>query len=468
MADASFDREQLRTLHEVGKVVTASLDLDATLGAIVEAAQRLTGAQLLGILLLEDDEHLVIRVGRGDVAAAVGERVRADQGIVGRALLAQQPVLVPDMLAEEDRARPDLDARSGLRTYFVMPLVWRGEPLGAVTVGSAEPAALSPTQAALIRELAELAAAAVAHARDYAREQTRPLEIESLYRELAERTTALERAQKQLVQNEKLAAIGELAHGIAHELNTPLGVILSNLSVLRQYGESLASVAASAQGAVEQLRITGEPNVQVADTLEASLAAADLGYVLDDLPLLLTESTASAERIAAIVRSVATFARRDADRVAPVDLEETLETAVTLAWGELMHGAELVRTIAGVPHVLGHASELTQVFVHLLLNAAQALDQQPGSITIATETDQQGAVVTISDTGCGVAFEHLPRIFDPFFTTRPPGRGTGMGLAVCHGIVTRHNGTIALESTPGRGTRVTVRLPATVGEAVAA
>jgi signal transduction histidine kinase len=219
---------------------------------------------------------------------------------------------------------------------------------------------------------------------------------------------------------------------------------------------------------VEQLRITGEPNAQVADTLEASLAAADLGYVLDDLPLLLTESTASAERIAAIVRSVATFARRDADRVAPVDLEETLETAVTLAWGELKHRAELVRSFAGVPHVLGHASELTQVFVHLLLNAAQALEQQPGTITIATETDQQGAVVTISDTGCGVAFEHLPRIFDPFFTTRPPGRGTGMGLAVCHGIVTRHNGTIALESTPGRGTRVTVRLPATVGEAVAA
>ena len=465
--NANVDPEHLWALHEVGKVVTASLDLDTTLSAVLEAAHRLTRADLLAILLLDNPEHLVIRVGRGDVAAATGERVRADQGIVGQALQEERPILIDDMLAEEGRAQPDLDARSGLRTYLAVPLIWRGEVVGAVTVGATEPGALNPVQAALICELAEQAAAAVAHARDYAREQARREEVEVLYRDLAERSAALGRAQEQLVQNEKLAAIGQLAQGIAHELNTPLGVIVSNLSVLGQYADTLAQVATAAQQAMEHLQ-AGRPAAPIAEALVAARRAADLDYVLDDLPHLLGESMMSAERIAAIVLSVATFARRDTDHASAVDLEEALELAVTLAWNELKHRGEVRRAFAEIPPVLGHPSELTQVFVHLLLNAAQALEQQHGTIAIGTEHDEQDVVVTITDTGRGIPPEHLGRVFDPFFTTRPPGQGTGMGLAVCHGIVTRHGGTIRLESTPDQGSTVTVRLPAMARESLAA
>jgi two-component system, NtrC family, sensor kinase len=149
-------------------------------------------------------------------------------------------------------------------------------------------------------------------------------------------------------------------------------------------------------------------------------------------------------------------------------VEEALETAVMVAWSELKQRGEVVRAITGVPPVMGHGSELTQVFVHLLLSAAQALKQQPGTITIGTASDEHGVVVTIRDTGRGIPPEHLSRIFDPFFTTRPPGHRTGMGLAVCHGIVSRHGGTIYLDSTPGRGSLVTVCLPAMTSAAVAA
>ena len=340
--------------------------------------------------------------------------------------------------------------------------------MGAVTVGSAEPAALTPFDAALIIELAEQAAAAVAHAREYVDEQEGRREMEVLYAELAERTAALERAQQQLVQTEKLAAIGQLAHGIAHELNTPLGgVIVSNLSVLGQYGDALAAVAGAAHQALKQLRV-GDFADEIAEPLETTLRAVDLGYVLDDLPQLLAELVASADRIAAIVRSVGTFAQRDADRVAPVNVAEALEAALTVAWSELKHRGDVVRAIVDVPLVLGHGSELTQVFVHLLLNAAQALDERPGTIRIGTACDEQGVLVTIHDTGRGIPAEHLARVFDPFFTTRAPGHGTGMGLAVCHGIITRHGGTVDLASTPGRGTTVSVRLPyMTSGEVVA-
>jgi signal transduction histidine kinase len=129
-----------------------------------------------------------------------------------------------------------------------------------------------------------------------------------------------------------------------------------------------------------------------------------------------------------------------------------------VAWSELKHRAHLVRAIADVPLVLGHGSELTRVFVHLLLTA-QALDERSGSITMGTACDERGVLVTIHDTGHGIPAEHLARVFDPFFTTRAPGHGAGTGLAVCHGINTRHGGTVDVESTPGRGTTVSVRLP---------
>lgn len=455
--DRTFDTEQLRALHQVGKVVTASLDLDSTLSSILDAAYVLTRVQLVGILLLDDPDYLVIRAARGDVAAAVGERIPAEAGIVGRALRERQPVLVNDMQVEETRARPDLDILSGLRTYLVVPLVWRSEALGALTVGAPRPSALNAVHTGLICELAEQASAAVAHARDYAREQSVREETERLYRSLEDRTRALEQAHQQLVQAEKLSAIGQLAHGIAHELNTPLGVIVSNLSVLGRYSDSLASIAQTASHTAERLRAP-EPAGEIAEALETSLRAADLEYVLGDLPELLVESTASAERIASIVRSISIFARRDADQDSPVDLTDALESAVTLAWNELKHCGDVQRAFSDRPRVYGHTSELTQVFVHLLLNAAHAMDER-GTISISTTCDHPDVVVTITDTGRGIQPEHLGRVFDPFFTTRPPGQGTGMGLAVCHGIIARHGGSISLASAPGQGTSVFVRLP---------
>jgi signal transduction histidine kinase len=379
--------------------------------------------------------------------------------VVGRALSEARPVLVEDMLAEPNRARPDLDARSGIRSYLAVPLAWRGETLGLVTVGVARPGALQPSHTELVSELAEQAAAAVAHAHTYAAERAQREQLAALNRALAQ-------AQQQLVQNEKLTAIGQLAHGIAHELNTPLGVILSNLSVLTDYGETLARAIAGARLAVQQLR-AGDASEIVASQLDATLSAADLDYLLDDLPTLTDESAAAANRIAAIVRSVALFARGGSNRQAPVRLEEALEAAITLAWNELKQRAEVVRAFASTPPVSGDASELTQLFVHLLLNAAQALEDGRGVVTVSTAHEDDCVVIRIADTGRGIPAESLPRIFEPFFTTRPVGEGSGLGLAVCHGVVTRHGGTIDVQSSAGAGTTVTVRLPRLVSPAEA-
>jgi two-component system, NtrC family, sensor kinase len=447
VSDAAFPA---LTLYRLGKLVTASLDLDTTLEAIVAAAHQLIESESTAILLLEDGEHLVIRAGCGAVVGSIGERVPVGAGVVGRALRDGRPVRVDDMLNEPGRARPDLDARSGIRSFLAAPLVWRGVSLGVITAGALSPGAYGDTEAELAGELAEQAAAGVAHARAYADQRERSEELESLNRSLVQ-------AEQRLVQTEKLTAIGHLAHGIAHELNTPLGVIISNLSVLEGYGESLGRLAVLTREAALDLR-NSRPLDAVASALEAGLGACDLDYMLEDLPALTTESTDSAQRIADIVRSVSIFAQTGAGHMGPIDIEEALDAALTLALTEIKHRAKVVRAFAGVPAVVGNASELTQVFVHLLLNAAQALDERGGLVTVSTADENGQVAVRIADNGHGIPKETLGRVFEPFFTTRAIGDGTGLGLSVCHGIITRHAGTIDLQSPPSGGTTVTVRL----------
>ena len=448
---AGSELDRYRTLYRLGKLVTASVDLDATLDAIVEAVQQLTGATSTAILLLDDAQHLVLRAGRGPVTTVVGEAVPVSSGIVGRALDEGRTIVVPDMQAETSRARPDLDARTGLRSFIATPLVWREERLGVLTIGAQEAAALDDSHAELLAQLAEQAAAATSNARAYAQEQARREELELL-------NQALSRAQRRLVNGEKQAALGQLAHGIAHELNTPLGVVISNLSVLGGYADSLSLVATAAKRSIAELRADGEKE-NVAAHLEQELAASELEYLLEDLPALASESVESARRMAAIVRSVAVFAGASSDAMTLIKVEDALEAAITLAWNQLKQRAEVVRVFAQVPGVLGNASELTQLFVHVLLNSVQALSDKSGSITAAIEDEGSMVAIRISDTGHGIAAEHVARVFDPFFTTHSVGEGSGMGLSVSRGIVTRHGGTIELASQVGIGTTVTVRLP---------
>jgi signal transduction histidine kinase len=214
-----------------------------------------------------------------------------------------------------------------------------------------------------------------------------------------------------------------------------------------------------------------------ADPLSAALAApllsavehAELDCALPDLVDLLHESTTASGRVAELVRSMGNFARRDASGPARIDLHRILDDALDLASGSLKQRANILRNYGELPTLHGMAAELTELFVLLLINAAQALegDKRSGSVTISTSCESEKVLIRIADTGCGIRPEDLPRVFDPFFTTRPPGCGTGMGLAVCYGIVTRHAGSLTLESTPGVGTVVTVSLPSNSAEVAA-
>jgi signal transduction histidine kinase len=457
--DLALEVQRVRALYRLSQMVTASLDLDTTLDAIAGAAHQLTASTQTAILLLDpEDNSLSIRLARGAISAAVGERISAGEGIVGRALRERRAVLVPDMLGEPTRARPDLDERFNVRAYVAAPLIWDGKALGVITLGSTQPNGLTEADVELVSSVAEQAAAAVAHARAFGEEQHRRTQSEALARQLAEQAEQLAVMQQQLVQAEKMTAIGQLVDGIAHEMNTPLGVLISNLSVLDEYASGLIDLARAARSTLNLLA-SGASVEDARRALEPALKGDELDYVLSDLPELIAESTGAAGKVADIVRSMAVFARGDAQRVVSVSVEEAVESALTLAWNTLKHRAEVVREVEAVPPIMGHSSELTQVFLHLLLNAAQALEKGPGVVSVRIAHTGDAVTVSIADTGPGIPLEQLARVFDPFFSTRPPGQGTGMGLTVCHGIVTRHRGTIELQNAPEGGAVAIVRLP---------
>jgi signal transduction histidine kinase len=445
-------------VHRVWKTISASLDLNVTLSAIVDAAQRLTSADQAAVLLLDESGNLVIRVARGAIRTAVGEGLPSGEDIVGQVLGGGRTVLVHDMLDEPTRARANLDSNTCIRAYIAAPLIWRDETLGVLTAAGCVPDSLTAEDALVIDTLAEQAALATSHARLFAEQQRLHAESQDTVRTLEERTRQLQIAQRQLVETEKMRAIEQLAQGIAHEMNTPLGVIISNLSVLDQYGASMSEVLTAAQEAESRIHTGADPHEAVG-VLRAAIERTDAEFLLEDLPQLVENSTTSARKVASIVRSLATFVHHDTGHPSTVDVEQALETALTLAWNALKHRATVERCYGKVPPVMGHSSELCEVFVHLLVNAVQALEGRTGSIRVSTTVDGGWVIIRISDTGRGIPSAHLARVFDAFFTTRAVGQGTGLGLTASHRIIARHAGAIELDSEEGRGTTVTVRLP---------
>ncbi|WP_174909714.1 histidine kinase [Burkholderia diffusa] len=263
---------------------------------------------------------------------------------------------------------------------------------------------------------------------------------------------ALEETHVQLLQSEKLASIGQLAAGVAHEINNPIGFISANLNTLRTWVRSLLDVIAAHDAALTQL----EPATR--DALTAMRGEADLDYVRDEIVTLIDESIDGAVRVRRIVQDLRDFSRPGSGEWSVVDIHAGLESTLNVVHNELKYKADIVREYGDVPQVECLPSQLNQIFMNLLVNAAHAIPAR-GVITIRTSSDGEQVSIAISDTGTGMTPDVVRRIFDPFFTTKPVGQGTGLGLSVSHGIVERHRGAIDVTSEPGRGTTFCVRLP---------
>jgi signal transduction histidine kinase len=276
---------------------------------------------------------------------------------------------------------------------------------------------------------------------------------------LREALKNLQDTQEQLIQTGKLASIGQLAAGIAHEINNPLGFILSNTETLHTYMKELTAIFRGREDLKRSIsdkgtEKTGSPEPPLSEIEEGS----DVKYVLNDIESILKESTEGLERIKKIVMDLKVFARKEEEAKSPVNLNDLLDGVINIVWNEIKYKAELKKDYGQIPQVLCRSQRMGQVFINLFINAVQAIERS-GTISVRTYSDAKQVYVEISDTGKGIPEENMSKIFEPFFTTREDGKGTGLGLSISYDIVKAHNGTITVESMVGKGSKFTVSLP---------
>jgi signal transduction histidine kinase len=270
--------------------------------------------------------------------------------------------------------------------------------------------------------------------------------------------TAERELEDRLIQSEKMASVGQLAAGVAHEINNPVGFILSNLNRLAEYAEELAALWKEFGSSARVVREGERSLSEVWEEMLKACAEVDLDFLVADLTDVVAECREGADRIRKIVRDLKTFSHPDTGDGEYADLNMGIEGTLNIVWNELKYKCEVEKDLGAIPKVLCRPQQLNQVFMNMLVNAAQAIPEK-GKVTVRTRADGNRVLVSISDTGMGIAPENRDRIFDPFFTTKPVGEGTGLGLHLAAGIIRNHGGEIRLHSVRGEGSTFTVVLP---------
>lgn len=277
-------------------------------------------------------------------------------------------------------------------------------------------------------------------------------ELKRMNHQLEQAYAELKATQSQMLQSEKLASIGQLAAGVAHEVNNPMGFIFSNLATLRKYTERIREFIAI------QSSLCEAGSGPARGELAQARARLKIDYIMDDIGQLIAESLDGADRVRKIVQDLKSFSRVDEAESKEANLVECLESTINIVWNELKYKATLHKEYGDIPLTVCNPQQLNQVFMNLLMNAAQAIESH-GEVTVRCRHANGSIFVSVTDTGCGIPRDDLNRLFEPFFTTKVVGKGTGLGLSISYDIVAKHNGDITVESEVGRGTTFTVRIP---------
>ena len=438
----------LYALYELGQKVATGIDPRQVQRDILNHIVSGLDAESGSIALLVDgtDDVLEIVAGTDLPPGVLGSRLAPGVGVFGHVLATGQSLLINGGVAET-HLPVRINERRDRNTDSAMcwPLRVNDRIIGTLAVNRA---AGRPryTVADLDRGqmVTSLLALVMANHRMHVEREKRISELSQLNAEMQRINALLEDAQDQIIQSEKLASIGQIAAGVAHEINNPVAFVLSNLYTLESY-------------------LTGlfKPPEQPAVTPASGSAAAlpDVDFLREDGIALLHESRDGLLRVKRIVEDLKDFSRGGADdTLESADLHKVLESALNMVRNEIKYKARIETRYGALPLVECLPLRINQVFLNLLVNAGQAIEAN-GTITISSGVDGREVWFCFEDNGCGIRKEHLHHIFEPFFTTKPVGQGTGLGLSVSYSIVRKHGGRIDVDSELGQGTRFTVRLP---------
>jgi len=293
----------------------------------------------------------------------------------------------------------------------------------------------------------------------------KPFDLEDLLTRVrtAERIVSLEdkyeKAQKQLLISEKMASIGQLAAGVAHEINNPVGFISSNLKTLEDYHTDLVELIAAYRQVIKIILDDPVSHLHdLAKKIEAGEKLVDMDFIINDIQDLIKDCCEGTDRIKKIVIDLKDFAHPGEAKPVLSDINSCIESTLHLVWNEIKYKADVFKELGVLPEIECVPQQINQIFMNILVNAAQAIPGR-GEIHILTAQKNNGIEIIIKDTGSGIPADKLDKIFDPFFTTKDPGKGTGLGLHVTYNIIKRHGGKIEVASKIGVGTQFVIWLP---------
>jgi two-component system NtrC family sensor kinase len=411
-------------------------------------------------ILIVDDEKINVAIFTAQLKDVAGKILSAYSGDQALGIIAEQPpdlilldIMMPGMngfeVASKLKGNP---ATSNIPIIIVSALNDRDSCMQALACGAEEFLTKPVQKAELLMRVRNLLK--LKKYQDFLAAQSARLE-----KQVAADDLRLSEVQEQLFQSEKLASIGQLAAGIAHEINNPIGFVKSNLGRLRSYVNDFQETLRR----YEAIEVLLPADNEALLNLQAFKTQSDLRFIRDDIEELLAQSQEGIARVEKIVLDLKNFARSDSHATWDMaNLHNCLDSALTIANNEIKYRADIVKNLGVIPDIECIPAQIAQVFLNLLINAAQAMGDaaQRGTITVSSGCRGHELVwVDISDTGCGMTPEQLKRIFDPFYTTKAVGVGMGLGLSISHGIIARHGGNIEVQSTPGEGSSFCVVLP---------
>ncbi len=403
----------LKILHTVAEAVSRTLDVDEVLRTALDALTNVTGHEISSLHLLSPDAKAMHLMGDRGLSPRLRELNRVlemgEMGLIARVAATGETLNLANVMEAPNllpAAKP-IVKRDRIRAFVCVPIHSRGRILGTLSLGRRDGAPFDEPEVALVEATADQIGIALDNAR--------------LYSETRRQLDELKLAQTQLIRAEKLSAVGELASGVAHEINNPLTTILGQAHLL--------------------------------------LARHDMTeYVRDRLTVISEE----ASRAARIVQNLLVFARHYPPERRPTLLADLVERVLDLVAYQLdKDKVRIVTEFADMPPLLVDEHQLQQVLLNLVQNAHHAMARHRGErvLTVRVRAPREHAVIEVLDSGPGIAPEVLPRVFDPFFTTKPPGEGSGLGLSVSYGIVTEHGGRLRGENRPEGGAVFTIELP---------
>ncbi len=440
--------DQLITLYEVSRKINSQLNFQKLLDEIMDLAINILQAEK-GLLLLkeEDSDELTVQVARLMDQRRMDEIVAVSRSIIKKVEGEMKPILlqrVPDTTGVSENTSL---IRYKIKSVICVPLSSKDKLIGTIYLDTTQAEHFfKPEDLSFLEGFANLAAIAIENAKSYqeieklntnleSQVEKRTEQLKDKNEELITAYDELKDAQMQLLRSEKMASLGMLVAGIAHEINTPLAAINSNTDMfIRSF---------------EKLRIKlGSPDGDPKDALTTICVMENLANV----------NLTACQRLDGIVKTLKNFARLDEEDFKLVDIQEGLDSTLELTAHLSRNRIKVIKEYGDIPKIRCYANQLNQVFMNLIVNACQAIDRN-GTLTIRTRASVSQVHVEISDTGSGIDPKHLSKIFDPGFTTKGVGVGTGLGLSISYKIMQEHTGSIDVESKKGKGTTFTVNIP---------